>query len=66
MTTPAQRIDAALERVLNASGTSLRNYMPASQDELRKVMQQVLSEVYIQGSNDCHAAQQRHNKGATQ
>lgn len=57
MTTPEQRIDAALESVLRAAGTSLRHYsMPATRDGMREAMRKIMSDAYIQGSHDCAKA----------
>lgn len=57
--TPEQRIDAALDSVLKAAGTALRHYtMPGSRDRMREAMRQIMSEAYIQGSNDAHNAQE--------
>ncbi len=55
--TPDQRIDAALDTVLRASGTSLKNYsMPYNLERMREAMRKVMSDSYIAGSNDCHDA----------
>ena len=51
--TPEARIDANLERILQASGSSLRHYEPYTKDKLRAVMRSIMSESYITGSNDC-------------
>lgn len=54
---PVDRIDAALEKVLRAAGTSLRHYTcPATRERLRSVMRGVMSESYIAGSNAALAA----------
>lgn len=51
--TPEQRIDAALDSVLRASGSALRNYtMHSVLDDMRKAMRQVMFESYVAGSND--------------
>lgn len=51
--TPAQRIDAALDSVLRASGTSLNHYRTRIQlDDMRKAMRKVMCDSYIAGSND--------------
>jgi hypothetical protein len=51
--TPDQRIDAALDSVLKASGSSLRNYtMQKTLEGMREAMRKVMSDAYIQGSND--------------
>jgi len=53
MMTPEQRIDAALDSVLRASGTSLNHYRTRIQlDDMRKAMRNVMSDSYIAGSND--------------
>lgn len=35
------RIDANLERIMNAAGSSLRHYMPSSRDKLREAMAEI-------------------------
>ena len=51
--TPEQRIDAALDSVLKASGSALRHYtMPKSLADMREAMRKVISDAYIKGSND--------------
>lgn len=51
--TPEQRIDANIEAILNAAGTSFRNYTtPKSRNDMRKVMRKIMSDSYIKGSND--------------
>ena len=51
--TPDQQIDAALDSVLKASGSALRNYtMPKTLEGMREAMRKVMSDSYIQGSND--------------
>jgi len=60
--TPDQRIDAALDSILRASGSSLANYtMQKSLDDMRKAMKKIMSDSYIQGSNDCHAIYFKNN-----
>lgn len=50
--TPEERIDAALESVLNAAGTSLKNYsVQINLDNMRAAMRKIMSESYIEGSN---------------
>lgn len=50
--TPEQRIDEALELVLRASGSSLKNYtMPSNLEKMREAMRKVMSDSYIEGSN---------------
>lgn len=50
--TPEQRIDDALDRILKASGSALKNYtMPSSLDKMRETMRQIMSESYILGSD---------------
>jgi hypothetical protein len=36
-------IDESLEKILRAAGSSLRHYMPASRDDLRKAMREVIA-----------------------
>ena len=56
-TTPEKRIDAALDSVLKASGSALKNYtMPGPLKKMREAMRKVILEAYIKGSNDCHDA----------
>ena len=51
--TPQQRIDAALDSVLKASGSSLKNYtMQKTLDAMRYAMREVMQRAYIDGSND--------------
>ena len=52
--TPEQRIDAALDAVLLASGSALRHYSPGKTlDAMRSAMRKIMSDSYIDGSNDC-------------
>lgn len=56
-TTPTQRIDAALDIVLKASGSALKNYtMPLTLDRMREAMRKVMLDSYIAGSNANHRA----------
>lgn len=49
-----EKIDRALERILNASGSSLKNYtMQKAIENMRKEMEKIIKEAYIAGSNDC-------------
>ena len=51
--TPEERIDAALDTVLKASGSALNNYsMQLNLDRMREAMRKIMSDSYIQGSND--------------
>lgn len=60
--TPEQRTDAALDSVLQASGSSLKNYtMPLTIDRMRDAMRKVMLESYIAGSNDNFKALQTKN-----
>ena len=55
--TPEERIDAALDTVLKASGSALKNYsMQLTLYRMREAMRKIMSDSYIQGSNDCHKA----------
>lgn len=50
---PSQIVDEALESILQASGSSLKNYtMQKSLDDMRKAMKKIMSDNYIQGSKD--------------
>ena len=51
--TPEQRLDAALDSILKASGSALRHYtMAKTLADMREAMRKVMSDSYIQGSND--------------
>jgi len=51
--TPEQRIDAALDSVLKASGSALRHYtMPKTLADMREAMRKAMFDEYIKGSND--------------
>lgn len=51
--TPEQRIDANIEAILKASGTTFRNYtMPSTQEAMREAMRKIMSDSYIRGSQD--------------
>jgi len=55
--TPDQRIDEALELILRASGSSLKNYtVPLNLEKMRSAMRKVMSESYIAGSNAMYEA----------
>ncbi len=55
--TPTQRIDDNLDFVLRAAGSSaLRHYMPSTQERMREAMRKIMSQSYIDGSNDAHKA----------
>jgi hypothetical protein len=57
--TPEERIDAALEIVLIASGSELKHYtMPLTLERMREAMRKVMSASYIAGSNAAHKAMQ--------
>ena len=43
-------IDDSLEKILRAAGSSLRHYMPASRDDLRNAMREVIAAARTQGS----------------
>ena len=58
--TPEERIDEALDSVLMASGSALRNYtMPKTLTDMREAMRKVMSDAYIAGSNDNFKAMQK-------
>lgn len=51
--TPDERIDAALDSVLKASGSALKHYtLPSNLQRMREAMRKVMSDSYISGSND--------------
>lgn len=55
--TPEQRIDAALDSVLRASGSALKHYtLHGTLEAMREAMRRIMSDSYIHGSNDCHRA----------
>jgi len=54
--TPEQRIDEALERVLNAAGSSLKNYMPKTISKMREEMLDIQKIEYIAGLDAAHRA----------
>ena len=50
---PEQRIDAAIDLVLKASGSALKYYtMAKTLADMRDAMRKIMSDAYIQGSND--------------
>lgn len=52
-TAPEQRIDAALESVLRAAGTSLRHYsMPAIREGMREAMRKIMADAYAEGAHE--------------
>ena len=60
--TSEQRIDAALDSVLRAAGSKLKHYtMQSTLDQMREAMRKVMSESYIQGSNDNFKAMKKSN-----
>ncbi len=63
--TPEQRIDAALDSVLKASGSALSHYsMPKTLADMREAMRKVMTESYLRGSNDNFEAMKKSfNKG---
>lgn len=59
-----QRIDAALDSVLRASGSALRYYtMAKTLADMREAMRKVMSDAYIKGSNDNFEALKAAKKG---
>lgn len=64
--TTEERIDAALDSVLKASGSALKNYtMPLTLDRMREAMRKVMSDSYISGSNDNFEAMKKAGNGFT-
>ena len=51
--TPEERIDAALDSVLKASGSALKHYtMAKTLADMREAMRKIMTDSYIKGSND--------------
>jgi hypothetical protein len=64
--TPEQRIDAALDAVLKASGSALKNYaMPKTLADMREAMRKVMLDAYIKGSNDNFEAMKKAGHSAS-
>ena len=57
--TPEQRIDAALDSVLRASGASIHDCTTLSKLRMREVMRKVMQDSYIKGSNDSYEAMKK-------
>jgi len=51
-----EKIDAALDAVLNAAGSTLRHYTQSTKDDMRGAMRKIMRDAYIDGSNACHNA----------
>ena len=52
--THEQRIDAALDSVLKASGSALKYYTLAKTlSDMREAIRKVMSDAYIKGAGDC-------------
>ena len=52
-----KNVDAALDSILRASGSALKNYtLPINLDRMREAMRKIMSASYIAGSNDTHKA----------
>lgn len=52
-----ERVDAAVDSVLRAAGSSLKNHtMQLTLDRLRSAMREIMSESYIAGSNAARRA----------
>lgn len=61
--TPGERVDAAIETILVAAGTSLKNYsLHKPREEMRKAMRNIMSDSYIKGSNACWDAMKASGK----
>jgi hypothetical protein len=51
------KIDENLDKVLKASGSALKHYtLQGNLERMRDVMRKIMSDAYIQGSNDCQKA----------
>ena len=64
--TTTEKIDAALDSVLAACGSDLktvhentRHYKPSTKDDMRAAMRKIMSDSYMEGSNDAHEAMRR-------
>ena len=53
---PGRAVELALGKVLRAAGIKLTSCSLAMQEKMREAMREVVSDAYIKGSNDCHAA----------
>lgn len=52
---PNDKIDAAIETILKASGSSMKYYeMHEPLENMRKAMRKIMSDSYIAGSNACY------------
>lgn len=61
--TPEERIDKALESVLNAAGATLNNPLfQIDLDNMREAMRKIMSESYIEGSNAAYRILREINK----
>ena len=50
--TPAERIDANLDRILKASGSALRNYtLPSTLEAMRREMRAIMVAEFIAGTD---------------
>lgn len=50
--TREERIDDALDRVLRASGSALKNYtMPSTLEAMRKAMGDIIAQAWIDGTD---------------
>ena len=59
--TADQRIDAALESVLNAAGTSLKHYtMQRTLDQMREAMRKIMIDEWAEGTKSAFRAMNRH------
>lgn len=56
-TITADEIDAALDKILIASGSALKHYtLPRSLEKMRAAMLEAMKNTYVEGSNACHRA----------
>jgi hypothetical protein len=52
---PNDKIDAAIETILKASGSSMKYYdMYKPLEDMRNAMRKIMSDSYIAGSNACY------------
>lgn len=53
--TPTEKIDAALDSVLRASGSSIKMFRnEIILEGMREAMRKIMMDSYIEGSNDAH------------
>lgn len=51
-----KRINAALDSIPKSSGSALRNYTIPTLENIREAMRNIITDSYLQGSNDNSSA----------